>query len=137
MKTALPIFALLLIGGTVRADEASTAERIAALREAFRYAPVSPTAVPLLDQTEPAVVLERLTVVESMSRRALSAQIENRWARTADEAFAWKKGGLLGSKNLGKIQADFGAWVELGERITGANVSREIFVKIELLRLRW
>ena len=119
------------------AEESSTAERIAALHESFRYLAIAPTDASLVDAQHPLVVLERLTVTESMSRRALSKQIEDRWALEADDEFNWNKGGLLKSKQLGNFKADFGTWVTLGERTLGVNPSREIYVKVELLRLKW
>ncbi|MEO6003505.1 MAG: hypothetical protein ABIZ04_23075 [Opitutus sp.] len=118
-------------------ETATAASGVTALREAFRYAPSVPIETALVPTDEPVIVLENLTITESMSRRALARQIEDRWASERREAFTWTKGGHIGTHEFGKFQADTGAWVTLGDRTTGINPTRELFIKVEILRLRW
>jgi hypothetical protein len=137
VKTALAFVGFILACGKVVAGDTAAAERIAALHESFRPATIVRTDVSAVGEKDDVVTLERLTITESMSRRALAKQIEDRWAREADEKFTWKKGGLLSSRDFWKFQADTGLWVTLGEKVTGVNPSRELFIKVELLRIKW
>ena len=137
MKTELIVFALLLSIEGVAADESRDVTGTVALHDSFHFAPLAPIDSTLLAATSPVVVLDTLTVTQSIWRRSLQQQIENTWANAEAEKFMWHKGGLLYSRKYGKLQADYGTWVELGDRTLGINPSREIFVKVDLIRLRW
>lgn len=136
MKTVV-VVGLIFVGCCSAAEGNAGAARIEALRESFRYAEIIPTDESLISKSDSLVVLETLTVVGAITQRALAKRIQDRWARARDAEFEWYKGGLWSSRTYGRLQADIGSWVEVGEKTTGVNPSREIFVKVELLRLRW
>ena len=83
------VTATLMLGTNVQlaAGEVDSANRIAALRDSFPYTPSAPIETTLVPSDEPLIVLDVLTITESMSRRALATQIEDRWAREKWEAF--------------------------------------------------
>ena len=127
-------------GGCLRAaakDGAAAADRIAALHESFHFVPVALDEQVSVREKDPVVMLERLTIMGSIMRRDLAKEVEDRFAREADAAFTWKKGGLLSSRDFGRFQMDTGVWLSLGEKITGAIASRDQFIKVELLRIKW
>lgn len=125
---ATAVLALVVLHPAL-AEQAAVAHR-AALRESFRYDPVArpaaPAAVPAMEIEEQVVVLERLTIVESITQRDLAKQIEQRWADEAGRQFSWQKGGVLVSQQIGKAQVEIGAWPLSA---TG--------IRLELVRIRW
>ena len=135
---ACPLLALLAL--TVWSNgyaESPRETRASALRDTFRFNPVPLVEEPATPFDDSIIVLESLTITESMAKRAVAAQVEARRAKELADAFAWTRGGLLSSSKLGHFQADKGVWIELGDRTSGAQASREIFIKVEMLRLRW
>ena len=131
MKTLLVVAAGLWSVATVQAD--SRQARVESLKQSFHFDAAAVPAEPANVADEDIVILDKITVTQSMSRRALAAQIESKWARDADEQFSWKKGGAL----FRSQKVDAGVWVSLEENTVGANPAREIKLKVELLRIKW
>lgn len=137
LYAALCLGSLVLSASAPAADPRPAAERLAALRSSFAFQPApsadpAPAAAP-----DEAVVLEALTITESISRRDLAQSIQSRWAREAADKFSWAQGGLLFSRPFGRLNADLGLWTELGDRLTGLHASRELFLKVDVVRVRW
>jgi hypothetical protein len=130
MKGLVLIITCMAVALSAKAE--SRQARLDSLKESFRFQPVASEPVSATESDD-VVVLENLTVVESISRRALHEQITAKWVRDSADRFSWKKGGaLLKSKKI-----DAGAWVSLEDREVGALPTREIKVKIELFRIKW
>ena len=121
------------LGASLSTGAADSREtRGAALKETFRYQPAPATDAPPSESEDGVVVLEKLTVTDS-SQRTLAAQMAAKSAEQAKERFAWNKGGLL----LRSDRVDLGAWITLEDSVAGAVPTRDVKVKIELLRIRW
>ena len=132
MRSLLVIPVCLLASLSAEASD-SRANRAAALRESFKYEPVAASEAALPSEpTEDIVVLEKMTVTDS-SHRTLEVQMAAKAAAEAKERFAWNKGGLV----LRSGRTDVGAWITLEDKIVGAVPTREVKVKVELLRIRW
>lgn len=134
---ALCLGGLFLPAFAPAADQPPAAERLAALRSSFSFQPASLADAGPAAPADEAVVLEALTITESISRRDLAKSIQSRWAREAADKFSWGSGGLLFSRPFGRVNADIGLWTELGDRLTGLHASRELFLKVDLVRVRW
>ena len=137
MKAAAVILTALTVtlSGEARADARSA--RIDALKESFRYQSIAAIEPATASPSEEVVVLEKLTITESMSQRTLQNQITAKWDREAEERFSWKKGGLLSSFRKGDLDIEAGAWISFEDKLVGANPTREIVLKVELLRFKW
>jgi hypothetical protein len=131
MKPLLPFAACLLLIPAAVAD--SRQARIESLKQSFHFDAATAPSQPVSEADEDVVVLDKITVTESMARRTLAAGIERKWARDAAEQFSWKSGGAL----FQSPKVDAGVWVSLEENVVGANPAREIKLKAELLRIKW
>ena len=132
MRSLLAIPVCLLASLSAEAAD-SRANRVAALRESFKYQPVEAKKAALPSETAAdIVVLEKMTVTDS-SQRTLEAEMAAKAAKEAKDRFAWNKGGLL----LRSSRADVGAFVAVEDRVVGAVPTRELKVNVELLRIRW
>jgi hypothetical protein len=131
MKPLLAFAACLLLVATADAD--SRQARIDSLKQSFHFDAATASAQPVNDTDEDVVVLDKITVTESMARRTLAARIESKWARDAADQFSWKTGGAL----FRSSKVDAGVWVSLEENTVGVNSAREIKLKVELLRIKW
>jgi hypothetical protein len=137
MKAAQLSFVCMTIALMARAEPSVRLARNDVMKEAFPYQSVAVTE-PISSYTDgPLVVLEKLTVVGSMARRSLQNDINDRWARDTADRFSWKQGGRLTSSVKRGTQIDTGAWVSLEESLIGAMPTREIVLKVQLLRLKW
>ena len=136
---AKPIFAIacvVLVVNAMAEDEAGP-NRIAALQQTFRYTPLLPTAeVASVPEGEPVVVLAPLVVTGTTDEPAFRERIERQPTRLAEQVLFWK-GKAIASKSVGGVRADVGVWFQLGEKTLGVKPSRDIYIKVELLRLGW
>lgn len=95
---------------------------LALIKESFRYQPQE-AAEEVVDRAEPAVVLERLTVVGSFERRQLSDAVEGETRKRMEQKYSLVRGGTLLSKDIGKAR------LEIGTLRSGSGLT--------LLRLSW
>jgi hypothetical protein len=142
MKATSVILALALASLASGAPDptppaAATDARIAALKEAFRFAPIATPVAALPASSDDVLVLEQLTITESMSRRALAEQIRRRWEADRLLEFSWDKGGLLFVRRFGGADAEFGVWVSLEERRSGITSAKPLALRLDLVRMRW
>lgn len=111
--------------------------RIAALREAFRFAPIAAPRTELAAVADDVLVLDRLTITESVSRRALAEKIQRRWEADRLLEFSWDQGGLLFLGTFRGTTAEFGIWASLEERKLGITSARGLALRLDLVRMRW
>jgi hypothetical protein len=143
MKATSVIIALALAPLAAAAPDpapppvATTDARIAALKEAFRFAPIATPVAALPASSDDVLVLEQLTITESMSRRALAEQIRRRWEADRLQEFSWDQGGLLFLRKFGGTTAEFGIWISLEERRSGITSAKPVALRLELVRMRW
>ena len=82
------------------------------------------------------VVLAPLVVTGTADEPAFREKMERQPTRLAEQVLFWK-GDVIASKNFGEVRADVGVWFSFGEKELGVQPSRDIYIKVELLRLRW
>jgi hypothetical protein len=142
MKAFLFFFAVC--GCWVARGEAPTTvrdETKALLRSSFSQL-LSAEPIHAQVQAEPAkdgdvIVLDRMTIVESQRRRDVEKAITDRIAAIREERFAASKGGLLKTKQIGKVQMNLGLWPELFDNAPGKVGTQDIMLRVDILRLKW
>lgn len=103
---------------------------------AFQNTPVVPINVALVPEDEPTVVLQKLVVTDWWTKLKVRQSFETTPTPWLKKALDWN-GKKWGTKDYGLIRADFGTWFQFGDRETGAIKERDIYIKVELVRLRW
>jgi len=111
------------------------------LRSSFSQR-LSAEPTPAQAQAEPAkaddvIVLDRMTIVESQRRRDVEKAINERVAAIKKEQFMATKGGLLKTKQIGKVQMNLGLWPELFDSAPGKVGTQDIMLRVDILRLKW
>lgn len=107
------VWPLVLAGG--QADVTPTQESLIKIKQEFPYDPVAKhekTAV--REPADPAVMMERLTVVGSFQYRQLQQKIEHDTRQKKAELFSLARGGLL----LRKGRLELGSWEHPGGGLT-------------------
>lgn len=136
-KPFLAIACVALVVNAMAEDEA-TPNRISSLQQTFRYAPLLPAVeFTLVPESEPVVVLMPLVVTGSTTiERSFQQKMEIQPTRLAEQVLFWK-GKAIASKNVRGVRADVGVWFQFGEKTVGVQPSRDIYIKVELLRFGW
>ncbi|HKB90289.1 MAG TPA: hypothetical protein VKC60_07205 [Opitutaceae bacterium] len=90
------------------------------------------------EATEPAVQMESFNVTESMARRDLEQKISENRARELSEEFRWDRGGLIGSKTVGRAQIDLGIWPKLlFPQVMARRNHSAVLLNVDILKLNW
>jgi len=100
---------LVLSTALIAGEKKSTHEEISqVLKQEFRFAPLPANEQPKEEEKAPPVILERLTVVESVGRRQLEQSIRAEKEKVTKEKFTLKSGGRL----FGNERVQIGLWPE-------------------------
>ena len=129
--------ASLMLALTALAEDEATPNRISALQQTFRYTPLlPPIEFTSVSGSGPVIVLAPLIVTRIAAEPAFREKMERQPTRLAEQALFWK-GEVIASKNFGEVRADVGVWFSFGEKALGVKPSRDIYIKVELLRFGW
>jgi hypothetical protein len=133
----------LLIAGSVAAYAAEPTVRdvsLEKLREAFSYAASesSPASTEAESSNAPknidVIRLERYVVRGSLQRLDLTRDIEHKSAVRAEKAFSLKKGGLIRTKTLGKLEIELGVWPSIA---MSSSPNGMPMLSVDVFHLRW
>ena len=134
----VPFFTACLV---VHAGELSVREAsLAKLREAFSYTapqniPVSKEAESIKEPSDSDVIhMDPFLVTESAAGHNLAKAFEDKAALDAERAFSVKKGGLIMTKKIGNVEAEFGIWTSLAPPVAPAGLP---ILRVDILHLRW
>src|SRR5258707_718439 len=114
MKIAfLAVFALPL-PAMVRGEDSDrrivAQEALAQIKQAFPYVPVPPQKKEEKESSDDIVVMERVTVTESLQLRDLREKIVAQNEKQKAERFSVVKGGAILKRDIGKARIELGTW---------------------------
>lgn len=135
---------LVVVCASLTAQEAisSTDPKHESLRQ-FRYVDASSdnaiqrSELSVSNSDNDIVKMDTVTVVERIARKDLEESIREHNELEQEKEFGWTKGGLIGVKRFGRVQAEFGAWPRFMSVPSGISNQQQTGVRIDLLHLKW
>lgn len=106
------------------------------IEQAFQDKSVAPINVGLVPEKDAPVMLQKLIVTDWWTKSKVKRSFETKPTPWLENVLHWH-GKKWGTKDYGPVRVDFGTWFQFGEKETGAIKERDIYIKLELVRLRW
>lgn len=133
----LSLIALMSVGAyALRGEGSADSITAAALEQSFQNVPSTPIDVALVPETGSPIVLEKLVVTDWWAKVKGTKSFETKPQPWLENVLKWN-GRKWATKDFGPLRAEFGTWFKFGEKESGAIKERDIYIKVELVRLRW